>query len=549
VTEGQALELGDGRTDAVPRRIAAEDLDRAIQFATIYWKARPGNPKRLAQLGARLKLDLAFGLYGDKLNPVFDALTAYAPVEYRRGSEASLRDWGHFTDFLHHKLLLADDRVIVLGGRNVENAYHMRQNPEVQGYVFRDTDLYLRAEDGSLGLAASFGKLWNFRTMVATLEDVRLHAPNDVLVATRQANAACAKLAVDPEQESTCQASLRASGIDLQTRLDQAYQHMVENEAAFRERYIPAEANQRNKTFTIDGGAAAYYLENLPFAHDTPAPAIERLYGAKNGREGESGKHIHEVWLAAMRKSCADASPENSKEVIFHSAYFFPPSNLLRQMADMVDGTLDCSNVTLKVLTNSPGTTDLNIINLFALPWLSAFGDYYNTERDPARGARFAYYEYLPEWLPDHRPAFSLHSKVMVFGDEVYVGSANTDVRSYMMDTNNGFYVRQAPEFAADYRRWLKEQLSDPGLVEDKTEIVLNATPEQIRAQEQEALQKMIDGIIGGTSLEHRLPTEHVLERLLGVLDHVHDLTAEILREDTAESDAVRQFNALYRLI
>jgi len=93
------------------------------------------------------------------------------------------------------------------------------------------------------------------------------------------------------------------------------------------------------------------------------------------------------------------------------------------------------------------------------------------------------------------------------------------------------------------------DKLADPSLVTDITEAVLYATPEQIQAKERKALQEMIDSIVGDTPLEERLPTEHVLERLLGVLNHVYDLTAEILREDGTGTDAERQFNALYRLI
>ena len=92
--------------------------------------------------------------------------------------------------------------------------------------------------------------------MVATLDDIRLHAPNELLVATRQANSACAKLAEDPGQESSCQTSLRDSGIDLETRLDQAYQQMIEQAGAFRARYVAADTTQRDPTFAIDGSAA-----------------------------------------------------------------------------------------------------------------------------------------------------------------------------------------------------------------------------------------------------------------------------------------------------
>ena len=52
------------------------------------------------------------------------------------------RDWEYLTDYLHHKLLLVDQRHVQLGGRNVEDSYHMRPIPLTTKYVFMDTDLH-----------------------------------------------------------------------------------------------------------------------------------------------------------------------------------------------------------------------------------------------------------------------------------------------------------------------------------------------------------------------------------------------------------------------
>jgi phosphatidylserine/phosphatidylglycerophosphate/cardiolipin synthase-like enzyme len=43
----------------------------------------------------------------------------------------------------------------------------------------------------------------------------------------------------------------------------------------------------------------------------------------------------------------------------------------------------------------------------------------------------------------------SLHSKVWIIGDDLIVGSANADVRSYMMDANNAVMIRHAPDMLA----------------------------------------------------------------------------------------------------
>ena len=36
------------------------------------------------------------------------------------------------------------------------------------------------------------------------------------------------------------------------------------------------------------------------------------------------------------------------------------------------------------------------------------------------------------------------HSKVMLFGPDPFVGSANADLRSYVLDTNSGLLIRSA---------------------------------------------------------------------------------------------------------
>ena len=159
-----------------------------------------------------------------------------------------------------------------------------------------------------------------------------------------------------------------------------------------------------------------------------------RVYGSKNGLEGEHGKHIHAVWLQSLEDACRQPADSRTREVVFHSAYFFLPSNLLAELGSMIDGTLDCRGVKITVLTNSPGTTDLNVINIVAHQSMSAFGEYYKERRDPIRGAEIRYFEYRKQG-DKQRSSVSLHSKVEVFRPDVFVGSANADGRSYLMDT------------------------------------------------------------------------------------------------------------------
>ncbi|MBK7962875.1 MAG: phosphatidylserine/phosphatidylglycerophosphate/cardiolipin synthase family protein [Bdellovibrionales bacterium] len=56
----------------------------------------------------------------------------------------------------------------------------------------------------------------------------------------------------------------------------------------------------------------------------------------------------------------------------------------------------------------------------------------------------------------------SLHTKISVLGDDIIIGSANADVRSYFMDTNNAVMIRNAPNLVADYLAFLNRTQGPP---------------------------------------------------------------------------------------
>ena len=85
---------------------SAEQLEGLKKLGKIYYQAQYG--KGLDRVLGKLKLRLAFALYGEQVSPVYDAFSALLPVEQKNRSEKSLKEWRHFSDFLHHKLLLVD---------------------------------------------------------------------------------------------------------------------------------------------------------------------------------------------------------------------------------------------------------------------------------------------------------------------------------------------------------------------------------------------------------------------------------------------------------
>ena len=152
---------------------SAQERAQLKKVATIYAQTRLGSP--FERLTSKIQLALLSGLYGDTLDPMHEAFTGYLPVE-RPSSKQAARDWDYFTDYLHHKLLLVDQHHVQLGGRNVEDSYHMRQNPLTTKYVFMDTDVRVDLSSPESTLQRAFEALWNFNVMVATLADVATRA-------------------------------------------------------------------------------------------------------------------------------------------------------------------------------------------------------------------------------------------------------------------------------------------------------------------------------------------------------------------------------------
>ena len=262
-------------------------------------------------------------MFGSKLNPLFDALSAYLPIRQLEDPDAALRDWGHLTDFMHHKLLLADSRSLILGGRNVADAYHMQKNPLVDHYVFLDTDIRVDLQQSVPPLNDAFGDLWNFHPMVATLDQVDLHAPNDFLMATLAADTACGKQNTKESGVDSCRESVFTRAMNREARIAQARAEIRTKTDDFRRDY---QAERKTPDIPLKPGVTAYYLENLPFDRSVPAGKRERLFSAANGLEGHYGKYIHNVWLSGLANSCNIASSERPVRVVLRIAYRIWPS-------------------------------------------------------------------------------------------------------------------------------------------------------------------------------------------------------------------------------
>jgi cardiolipin synthase C len=154
----------------------------------------------------------------------------------------------------------------------------------------------------------------------------------------------------------------------------------------------------------------------------------------------------------------------------------FMPSALYSVIGDALTGKIRCGYTNFTIATNSANTTDLAPINVFATYQLLSLAKAANKSAKTTL-------KILEMNRPQHTTTYSLHTKASIFGDDVVIGSANADIRSYHMDTNNAFYIRNAPQLTAQYKKWVADFI-DPtkGRFSDKTAIYRGLTYAQANA-------------------------------------------------------------------
>lgn len=546
VSQGQGID--PAKLEQGSAQAGNDAMDQLKKLGGIYWNSRFGSG--VDRLANRLKLSLALMLYGEKIQPVYDTFTGYLPVEHPQGGASDRRDWDYLTEYLHHKFLLVDGNHLQLGGRNVEDSYHMAPNPLTHKYVFMDTDVNLQLPGVKSVLSQAFDQLWNFDDVVAGIADIRQHAPNDFLVATMAASDACkAKKSAKSAFKACFEAEMpKQISRPLSVRMKAWYKSVTNHALVYKTKYHERAKSKRSPSFAIDAQAQIYYVENLPYHDAQDAKGVVRNYGSVNGSEGEYGKHIHSVWLAALRNVCRIASEAHPQQVILHSAYFFPPSNLMDQFAQMVDGRQKCAHVQVKVLTNSIETTDLNVVNIAARHSVKAFAEYVRDHSDNRNSAQFSYYEYKAPEAGKGGANLSLHSKVEIFGPDAFIGSANADVRSYMMDSNNGLFVRNAPEFVSAYSKWVEAILADSGKSREITRYFMD-TPREKMIEEDRAT---LHAILHKYRAERWIADDKMKEldsRFTGILEQVYTLSAGSMVGGKQGKKDQQTFNMIFKPI
>jgi len=459
------------------KSLTPEEKAKAKDLIKTYIESQKGD------LRSKLLISIATLFYGDQVEEILNLLNEVLPIQLESLDTNRIKDWDYFSDYLHHKLLLADSTVgyeAILGGRNIENSYHMQKNPSGK-YTFVDTDIAFEMYlESGIKVKETFNRLWNFDSMVATLDEVLQHAPNDTLAVISK----CTTL------DAKCIQSIPSTPDAVMKSRMNRYSNSIKalNKSAseyFNPKYkmfiAPKKYSHINLDKSIDTNSRISYIENLPFNKNKSK--FIRNYGSKVDLEELSGKYIHKIWSNSMLDLCG---PQNGKKTIYlHSAYVVFPTPLLATIAEMTKSAspttvlnpidyikTDCSNVTIKIITNSVETTDLSVINVFARVQLHALlksidvvknDIYYQQQKLSSKAAHLEYYEYLP--TKNQIKSDSLHTKISIIGDNAIIGSANADVRSYMMDSNNGLYIENASNFVSQYTQFIENEIHNPSLL------------------------------------------------------------------------------------
>lgn len=488
-----------------------DDKENLIEFVQLASDAFINN-----SIISRIKLSIAMVAYGDTVNPLINEATGRLPMRSMEKNKAHGELWDHLSDYTHHKLLAVDGEEFILGGRNIEDSYHMKERVGSSGkYIFVDTDFWGQtAKGGTAQMEASYDRILK-TTMVADLNRVLRVMPTDLIANTKRSiadvpspaemavgNCRIMKAKKGPELGECILATLpKMPGYkSMDVRADEE----IENMKLSIERYQSKYVNGGKKVVVPTFGqlsekdlqtAEVDYLENINFKTDT----LQRIIGSKLGSESKNNKNIQAAWYSALENVCRVSRKEKrDMRVIIHSAYLLMPSGMIHRIAKMMNNDYgDCSRVKITFITNSPETTDLGPINLLARYQLGALFDHYtglvqyetnfNNQTDEQGVKLWKYKRFFPtmeyfELKKASGAGQSLHTKVSLIGDDLIVGSANADIRSYYMDTNNALLIRNANELNQQYRSYVDSLISS-GKIENKMQNFVGKTDADMRAE------------------------------------------------------------------
>ena len=317
---------------------------------------------------------------------VFNPFTYRGPLEFLRSAEFALNE-ARLTYRMHNKLLVVDNELALIGGRNIGDAYFAAST----AMEFGDYDL-LVAGPLVRNLSGSFDAFWNSKLSVP-LQNLVVFKPTPA-------------------------------------RLD-AYRESLR-------RHRDAMAGSTYTRPASDGGPIASMFSGkhpLLWAH------AEAIYDSPEKAKVESGEKAGRL----LRERVERAAGAVRSELLIVSPYLVPGEDGMRLLTGL------CSRkVRVRVLTNSLQSTDAPITfagyDRYRVPMLEAGIELYEVRpelgepRMPGGGSLKS----------SSSTPFALHAKVFVFDRrQVFVGSMNFDERSSHLNTELGVLV-DSPELAQE---------------------------------------------------------------------------------------------------
>ena len=360
-----------------------------------------------ANRGVRVRL-LLDDLYTSGEDELLLGLAAYPNVELRlfnpfpagRSSlmnrfAASLTDLPRVHRRMHNKMFVVDGAMAVVGGRNVADAYYLRDDQN----NFFDFDVF------TLGavvpqLQRLFDAYWNNRHVYPVQSIIRSDAPAEQLRRRFDAITGGPDTPDAPMPQPTDRLGNRPLAVDL-------------NEGRL----------------ALHWGSADAFADSPEKIADDPTllgpPQPPGPYGP----------------IATMRLLVVTEMAKAQREFQVTSPYHIPGEAGLQRIRE-----IRARGVRISILTNSLASTDEPLVHTgyrrYRTEMLKAGVELY--EISPVRGKR------LVRELLKGQPAFRLHNKSVVFDREwTFIGSLNLDPRSQQHNTEMGLIIR-SPELARD---------------------------------------------------------------------------------------------------
>ena len=327
------------------------------------------------------------------------ALDAHPAVEVRifnpfayRGHHQSLRiaeflfNHSRLDYRMHNKLLVADNTVALVGGRNIGNQY-FQMDPESQ---FADDDVFV-AGPVAAKLSATFDEYWNSAFAI----------PAQALQHKKPASTAAAQPRPHPREEL---APLQAPGID----------------------YVGRLASGEPYAGMISGRLPLVWSQAQVICDSPDKKNVES--GVRSGR--------------LMTRSVVNAAGDVQSELLMVTPYFVPADEELQLLKDMRD-----RHARVRILTNSlesnPDPAAHSGYERYRVPLLEDGVELHEVrsllESTKGSGQTAAVSRY---------GNYALHAKLFVFDrQKLLIGSMNFDQRSKRLNTEVGLII-DSPELA-----------------------------------------------------------------------------------------------------